>query len=63
MGWSSWNKSEDKIDDKTIREVADAMVATGLRDAGSYLTGRYSRLFLHSSKWESSSDGSSEANA
>jgi alpha-galactosidase len=34
MGWSSWNKFEDKIDDKTIREIADAMVATGLRDAG-----------------------------
>jgi len=34
MGWSSWNKFADKIDDKTIRAMADAMVATGLRDAG-----------------------------
>jgi alpha-galactosidase len=34
MGWSSWNKFQDKIDDKTIRETADAIVATGLRDAG-----------------------------
>jgi alpha-galactosidase len=34
MGWSSWNKFQDKIDDRTIREIADAMVATGLRDAG-----------------------------
>lgn len=34
MGWSSWNKFQDKIDDKIIREVADAMVAVGLRDAG-----------------------------
>lgn len=34
MGWSSWNKFQDKIDDRTIREVADAMVANGLRDAG-----------------------------
>ena len=34
MGWSSWNKFQDKIDDRTIREIADAMVASGLRDAG-----------------------------
>ncbi|WP_404337664.1 glycoside hydrolase family 27 protein [Sphingomonas sp. MMS12-HWE2-04] len=34
MGWSSWNKFAEKIDDKTIRAMADAMVATGLRDAG-----------------------------
>jgi alpha-galactosidase len=34
MGWSSWNKFAAKIDDKTIRAMADAMVATGLRDAG-----------------------------
>ncbi|WP_226911407.1 glycoside hydrolase family 27 protein [Gallaecimonas mangrovi] len=34
MGWSSWNKFADHIDDKTVREIADAMVASGLRDAG-----------------------------
>jgi alpha-galactosidase len=34
MGWSSWNKFGPNIDDKTIRAMADAMVATGLRDAG-----------------------------
>jgi alpha-galactosidase len=34
MGWSSWNKFADRIDDATIRAMADAMVATGLRDAG-----------------------------
>lgn len=34
MGWSSWNKFAEKIDDATIRAMADAMVATGLRDAG-----------------------------
>ncbi|MDX5985188.1 glycoside hydrolase family 27 protein [Sphingomonas echinoides] len=34
MGWSSWNKFADKIDDATIRAIADAMVSTGLRDAG-----------------------------
>jgi alpha-galactosidase len=34
MGWNSWNKFRTKIDDRTVREVADAMVATGMRDAG-----------------------------
>lgn len=34
MGWSSWNKFAEKIDDATIRQIADAMVSTGLRDAG-----------------------------
>ena len=34
MGWSSWNKFADRIDDATIRQIADAMVSTGLRDAG-----------------------------
>jgi alpha-galactosidase len=34
MGWSSWNKFAEKIDDKTVRAMADALVATGLRDAG-----------------------------
>lgn len=34
MGWSSWNRFAENIDDKTVREIADAMVATGLRDAG-----------------------------
>lgn len=34
MGWSSWNKFAEHIDDKTIRAMADAMVETGLRDAG-----------------------------
>ncbi|MFC3579599.1 glycoside hydrolase family 27 protein [Sphingomonas hylomeconis] len=34
MGWSSWNKFAEHIDDKTIRAMADALVSTGLRDAG-----------------------------
>src|SRR3546814_39302 len=34
MGWSSWNRFGDKIDDATVRAMADALVATGLRDAG-----------------------------
>ena len=34
MGWNSWNHFEEKIDDKTVREIADAMVSSGMRDAG-----------------------------
>ena len=34
MGWSSWNKFGEDIDDATVRAMADAMVSTGLRDAG-----------------------------
>jgi alpha-galactosidase len=34
MGWSSWNKFAEHIDYRTIRAMADALVETGLRDAG-----------------------------
>lgn len=34
MGWSSWNKFAEHIDDRTVRAMADAMVDLGLRDAG-----------------------------
>jgi alpha-galactosidase len=34
MGWNSWNKFSTKIDDKTVREIADAMVSSGMREAG-----------------------------
>jgi len=34
MGWNSWNKFGDKIDDKTVREIADAIVSSGMKDAG-----------------------------
>ncbi len=34
MGWNSWNHFEAKIDDATVRAQADAMVSSGLRDAG-----------------------------
>ena len=34
MGWNSWNKFGLKANDRTIREIADALVDTGLRDAG-----------------------------
>lgn len=34
MGWNSWNKFACDINEEIIRGVADAMVETGLRDAG-----------------------------
>lgn len=34
MGWSSWNNFHIHIDEKMIREQADAMVASGLYEAG-----------------------------
>jgi alpha-galactosidase len=34
MGWNSWNCFEKDIDGQKIRAVADAMVHSGMRDAG-----------------------------
>jgi alpha-galactosidase len=34
MGWNSWNLFAEKIDDATVRKIADAMVSSGMRDAG-----------------------------
>jgi alpha-galactosidase len=34
MGWNSWNHFADKINDATVRAQADALVSSGLRDAG-----------------------------
>ncbi|MFA5817567.1 MAG: NPCBM/NEW2 domain-containing protein [Bacteroidales bacterium] len=34
MGWNSWNAFEAKIDEAKIKSIADAMVASGMRDAG-----------------------------
>jgi alpha-galactosidase len=34
MGWNSWNHFAGRIDDKTVRAQADAMVSSGLKDAG-----------------------------
>ncbi|HTY82726.1 MAG TPA: glycoside hydrolase family 27 protein [Silvibacterium sp.] len=34
MGWNSWNHFHRNVDDKIIRAQADAMVSSGMRDAG-----------------------------
>src|SRR5438046_1016007 len=34
MGWNSWNHFHNKVDNATIRAQAEAMVSSGMRDAG-----------------------------
>jgi alpha-galactosidase len=34
MGWNSWNKFGCNINEELIRETADAIVSSGLKDAG-----------------------------
>ena len=56
MGWNSWNHFAGKIDDATIRAQADAMVATGLRDAG------YTYINIDDT-WQGERDGNGEIHA
>ena len=34
MGWNSWNKFACNITEQTVRDTADAMASSGMRDAG-----------------------------
>ncbi len=34
MGWNSWNKFGCDVNEKLIKQIADALVSTGMRDAG-----------------------------
>jgi alpha-galactosidase len=34
MGWNSWNKFACNVNERIVRDTADAMVSTGMRDAG-----------------------------
>src|SRR6266704_99721 len=34
MGWNSWNKFAGKVDDSVVRSIADAMVSSGMKQAG-----------------------------
>jgi alpha-galactosidase len=34
MGWNSWNTFETNINEQLVKEIADDMVATGMKDAG-----------------------------
>ncbi len=45
MGWNSWNAFEKDIDQEKIKAIADAMVTSGMRDAG------YTYLVLYFREW------------
>ncbi|MFL6352610.1 MAG: glycoside hydrolase family 27 protein [Bryobacteraceae bacterium] len=49
MGWNSWNYFAGKIDDATVRSIADAMVSSGMQKAGY----RYVNI---DDTWEASRD-------
>ena len=34
MGWNSWNKFGCNVSEQLLMEAADAMVASGMKDAG-----------------------------
>ena len=34
MGWNSWNKFAGRVDDATVRTIADAMAGNGMKEAG-----------------------------
>jgi alpha-galactosidase len=34
MGWNSWNRFAGKVDDASVRDMADAMVSSGMSKAG-----------------------------
>jgi alpha-galactosidase len=34
MGWNSWNKFGCKISEKLVKEIADTLVSSGMKDAG-----------------------------
>jgi alpha-galactosidase len=34
MGWNSWNLFAGRVTDKDVRAAADAMVTSGMKDAG-----------------------------
>jgi len=34
MGWNSWNKFAGRVDDATVRAIADAMASNGMKNAG-----------------------------
>src|SRR4051812_20231667 len=34
LGWNSWNLFEEKVCDSLLRQIADTMVANGMKNAG-----------------------------
>ncbi len=58
MGWNSWNRFGPFVSDQLVRETADALIASGMRDAGY-------RYVVVDDAWEGSlrsDDGNLEPN-
>jgi alpha-galactosidase len=53
MGWNSWNKFAGRVDDATVRSIADAMATNGMKAAG------YVYVNIDDT-WESSRNASGE---
>src|SRR5947208_5616654 len=34
MGWNSWNTFQTKIDEQLVKDIADVMVSSGMKEAG-----------------------------
>src|SRR3984885_12795023 len=34
MGWNSWNTFQTNINEKLVKDIADVMVSSGMKDAG-----------------------------
>src|SRR5665647_240363 len=34
MGWNSWNKFQTNINEQMVMQIADAIVSSGMKDAG-----------------------------
>jgi alpha-galactosidase len=49
MGWNTWSNFHDQIDDKTVREMSDALVESGMAKAGY-------RYVIIDEGWSSSRD-------
>jgi hypothetical protein len=50
LAWSSWNSFSSQIDEQVIKDEADAMVSTGLKDAG------YQYVNIDEGWWEGQRD-------
>jgi alpha-galactosidase len=58
MGWNSWNHFAERVTDADVRATADALVSTGMRDAGYIYVNiddtwegeRDSKGYIHSNK-------------
>jgi len=46
MGWNSWNTFNCDINEKLIRQIADVMVSSGMKDAGYQFVNMDDELYV-----------------